>query len=192
MPKPSVALWRAKPITSVSASATSPLPADWPMARPSEKLCRPMPVAIMSASQAADVKPDRAGTFELGSRCSARAEHLLAALGADPAVVVDEAHQPDAGAEREQRSEPRELEPRPALVDGLLERLLHRHDPVGKHVVEQEEEDARRHAAEGSLQAHVGALQPSQRQTDEDRHAGEGAEYEDLRRAQVKSSCHWL
>ena len=50
MPKPSVALCSAKPITSKVASATSLLAADWPMARPSAKLCSPMPTAIKSAS----------------------------------------------------------------------------------------------------------------------------------------------
>ena len=49
MPKPSVALCSAKPMTSTVARATSPLAADWPMARPSAKLCRPMPTAISSA-----------------------------------------------------------------------------------------------------------------------------------------------
>src|SRR3989442_12663417 len=50
MPKPSVTLWSAKPITSTSAKATAPLAADWPIASPSERLCRPSPVAIIIAS----------------------------------------------------------------------------------------------------------------------------------------------
>ena len=39
-------------------------------------------------------QPDWARSLELGRRRSARAEHLPAALGADPAVVVDETQQP--------------------------------------------------------------------------------------------------
>src|SRR2546428_13328656 len=50
MPKPSVMLWSAKPITSTSAKATAPLAADWPIASPSDRLCRPSPVAIIIAS----------------------------------------------------------------------------------------------------------------------------------------------
>ena len=33
-------------MTSNSASDTEPCFADWPMAKPSEKLCRPIPVAM--------------------------------------------------------------------------------------------------------------------------------------------------
>ena len=53
IPKPSVALWSAKPITSSVASAISLLAAAWPIARPSAKLCRPMPTAINSESRRA-------------------------------------------------------------------------------------------------------------------------------------------
>ena len=53
MPKPSVPLWSAKPMISTSARLVSPRAADCPMARPSAKLCRPMPVAIRTASQLA-------------------------------------------------------------------------------------------------------------------------------------------
>ena len=60
MPKPSVALWRPKPITSTSARLISPEAADWPMARPSEKLCRPIPTAIISERDwAGDSAPGR-------------------------------------------------------------------------------------------------------------------------------------
>ena len=49
MPKPSVALWSPKPMISATASEISPFAADWPIASPSEKLCRPMPMAMNSA-----------------------------------------------------------------------------------------------------------------------------------------------
>ena len=64
MPKPSVALCNAKPMTSSVASAISPCAADWPMARPSAKLCRPMPTAINKASRRAgdqEARPMRDG-----------------------------------------------------------------------------------------------------------------------------------
>ena len=57
MPKPSVALWRPKPMMRTSASVTWSWAADCPIASPSEKLCSPMPVAISSASQAAGERP---------------------------------------------------------------------------------------------------------------------------------------
>ena len=57
MPKPSVALWSAKPITSTIARLISSLAADWPIASPSEKLCRPMPVAMKTASHFAGESP---------------------------------------------------------------------------------------------------------------------------------------
>ena len=50
MPKPSVTLCSAKPITSTSAKAIAPVAADCPIARPSDRLCRPSPVAIIIAS----------------------------------------------------------------------------------------------------------------------------------------------
>ena len=53
MPKPSVALCSAKPITSSVASAISLAAAACPIASPSAKLCRPMPTAISSASRRA-------------------------------------------------------------------------------------------------------------------------------------------
>ena len=49
----------------------------------------------------------------------------------------------------------------PPPSTAFFECLLHRHDPVGEHVVEQEEEDARRHAAERNLQANVRAPNPA-------------------------------
>ena len=50
MPKPSVMLCRAKPITSTTAKATAPVAADCPIANPSDRLCSPSPVAIIIAS----------------------------------------------------------------------------------------------------------------------------------------------
>ena len=52
MPKPSVALCRPKPMIRTIARLISPVAPAWPIARPSEKLCSPIPVAIRSDSQA--------------------------------------------------------------------------------------------------------------------------------------------
>ena len=57
IPNPSVALWSPKPMMSSSARLISPLAADWPMARPSEKLCSPMPTAISRARCSAAERP---------------------------------------------------------------------------------------------------------------------------------------
>src|SRR5438874_1460049 len=53
MPKPSVALWSPKPMISTNARLISPFAADWPIARPSEKLWNPMPTAMRRASREA-------------------------------------------------------------------------------------------------------------------------------------------
>ena len=53
MPNPSVALCAPKPITRSKARLSSPAAADEPIARPSPKLCRPMPTAMSSDSSAA-------------------------------------------------------------------------------------------------------------------------------------------
>ena len=50
MPKPSVALCRAKPMTSTVAKAISLLAAACPIANPSAKLCSPIPMAISKES----------------------------------------------------------------------------------------------------------------------------------------------
>src|SRR5919197_385685 len=47
MPKPSVALWSAKPTISTVANPISPARADTPIARPSAKLWRPIAAAIV-------------------------------------------------------------------------------------------------------------------------------------------------
>ena len=107
------------PITSVSASVTSSAAADCPIARPSEKLWSPMPVAIMSASQALTSARQVVPGPRTPPPTPLRARASSAALGSDPTVVIDEAHQPGTGAEREQRGQPRELEPRATLVDSL-------------------------------------------------------------------------
>ena len=83
-----------------SASETSPAAADWPIARPSPKLWRPIPVAIRSASR-------RAGREALDPRARARTRRPprrpgptsgVARRRLQPAVVVDEAHQADREA----------------------------------------------------------------------------------------------
>jgi hypothetical protein len=47
IPKPSVALWSAKPTISTTASVISPVLAETPIASPSAKLCSPIAVAIV-------------------------------------------------------------------------------------------------------------------------------------------------
>jgi hypothetical protein len=57
MPRPSVALWRPKPMIRTIARLSLSAAADWPIASPSEKLCNPMPVAMKRASQRAGDMP---------------------------------------------------------------------------------------------------------------------------------------
>jgi hypothetical protein len=52
MPKPSVALWSPKPMIRTIARLISPCAPACPIASPSEKLCRPIPVAISSERKA--------------------------------------------------------------------------------------------------------------------------------------------
>ena len=142
---PSVALCSPKPMIRASASAISSCAADCPIASPSEKLCRPMPVAISSASQRAGRQADepvprrtrqptrRPGRASPCSRCAR-----------DPAVVVDEGHQPGRRAGGEQDREPGEPRPRAAVVDRPFQRLLDRLDAVLDDLDEQEEQDAGR------------------------------------------------
>ena len=59
MPKPSVALWSPKPMIRTIARLISPWAPAWPIARPSEKLCSPIPVAI-SSDRKADAESDAA------------------------------------------------------------------------------------------------------------------------------------
>ena len=54
MPKPSVPLCKAKPMTNIRASPTLPAAAELPMASPSAKLCSPIPTAIMIANRLAE------------------------------------------------------------------------------------------------------------------------------------------
>ena len=53
MPNPSVALCAPNPITRSTARLSWPAAADEPIASPSPKLCRPIPVAMSSDSSAA-------------------------------------------------------------------------------------------------------------------------------------------
>ena len=57
--KPSVALWSPNPITSTTARLVRSCAADWPIARPSEKLCNPMPVAMKTDNHCAADSPGR-------------------------------------------------------------------------------------------------------------------------------------
>ena len=123
-----------------TASAISSRAADWPIARPSEKLCRPIPVAmktreLLRGREAAEA----AAALELRRRGGARAEHPARALALHPRVVPDEAEQARREADRQQQGEPRE----PAAV-AVLERRLDRVDRGREDVPEQEEQDAGR------------------------------------------------
>ena len=90
-----------KPMIRTSASATSSGAADWPIASPSPKLCRPIPVAIRSASRAAGRQRSiHDAMLELVDRGGARADERRRARACHPAVVVDEAHQADARSRR--------------------------------------------------------------------------------------------
>ena len=100
MPKPSVALCRPKPITSITARAISPAAADCPIARPSAKLCRPMPTAISSERRrAADQRRDPAAlrSPRMSSR-RARTAAPAARPARHPALVEDQRQQPGGEA----------------------------------------------------------------------------------------------
>ena len=173
MPKPSVALWRPKPTIRTTARLISPEAPAWPMASPSEKLCRPMPVAINTREPRRSRERRDPRLLELGGGRRTGPERRLVPLPLHPAVVVDEAHQPDGEADREQGRVPGEVRPAPA-VHRTGERLVHRLDRAVDHVVEQEEEDARGERAQRRLQPDVRCRQPPQRETDEDRRSGDG------------------
>ena len=59
MPRPSVTLWIMKPTIRNVPSVSSPTPNDVPMARPSPRLCRPMPTATSVASARPETAPFR-------------------------------------------------------------------------------------------------------------------------------------
>ncbi len=126
MPKPSVALWRAKPTISVVASATSPAWAETPMARPSLKLCTPMAIAISipmrsalgtgRASVASGEPLEHERLRSAGDRRGRAAEH--------PALEGAQAHQAGAEADDGHRQQPGEAAPGGLARLRLLERPL--------------------------------------------------------------------
>jgi len=80
MPNPSVALWRANPMTSRVASATSSRAADCPIASPSAKLCRPMPTAMSSANRRAGdhaATPDTRSVADIAPGPTRRVDALV-------------------------------------------------------------------------------------------------------------------
>ena len=108
-----------------------------------------------------------AGTDERGRAARRAALH--------PLRVVDEPHQAEREAGEPDRAEGGEGAP-VASVELLLDRL----DRPGEHVPEQEEEDARRKRAHPRTRGGAEIAQPSHRQPEEDRPAGDRAEEERL------------
>ncbi len=84
MPNPSVALCRAKPMISTVARAISLRAAACPMARPSAKLCNPIPTAINNASCLA-------GDQEASPRLSPARSVAAIAPGPPPLVAAERA-----------------------------------------------------------------------------------------------------
>ena len=171
----------------------APDAADCPIARPSEKLCSPMPVAIISDRDWAG--ESRAGrTATLGDRGRAEAPEVLAAAALhDQLVEVDEAHQSDREADDEDRGQPGEAPPRAVVVErGGVERGLDRLDSGRQHVPEEEEQDARRGRAEQRAGPGREVLQAARGEAEEDRQPGDRPEYENLSLRHPSPFARWL
>ena len=153
MPRPSVTLWTMKPTIRKVPRASSPTANDDPMARPSPRLCRPMPTAISDAR----ASPWRGCAAGAGLR-SARREALGDPRQGQIARRHPQQHQPG----------PAERAGQPRLE---LQRLRQRVDG-------QEGEEAAREGHERGQQARIRApqrRQPQHPQADGD-HAHEEAD----------------
>ncbi len=147
MPKPSVALCRPKPMTRARARLSSSAAADCPIARPSEKLWSPIPVAMKTASQLEGRHPDDVLLrLVLGDRRCAGTEHRLRAPPPEPAVVQREGHQTDCEAGGQEYRQPEKS----SVVPGR-QRFLHRLDRGREHIPQEEDQDPGSHGAQERL-----------------------------------------
>ena len=162
--------------------------ADWPIARPSEKLCSPMPVAMKIASQrAGDIPAKWCVVLELGGRGRAGAEEGAAAAAFHPDVVVDEAHQPDEKPAVSRNASQAKRPSWPSSRAVSTGSTAPRHD-----VPEEEDQDAGRGRGEERLRRGGDVLHAADRQAEEDREAGDGAEHESLQRCSCKGAPYRL
>ena len=140
MPKPSVALCSAKPMIRTSASETSSGAAAWPIARPSPKLCRPMPVAIRSASRRAGVRRSiQRARAELVDRGRARPDERRGAPAASSSGRSRRGSSARRRSRRRAAARARRTRPQSCASSGGLDRL----DAVREHVPEQEDAGCR-------------------------------------------------
>ena len=130
---------------AASARLISPEAADWPIARPSEKLCKPMPGAINSERVCAAVSALDGTSYSAIAAAPRLRKPSCRRRRGDHLVGVDEAHEPDREAADEDRREAREPGPRAVVVErGRVEGGGDRLDPGGQRVPEEEQQDARR------------------------------------------------
>ena len=116
MPMPSVTLWMAKPTTRKVASAAAPVASAAPTARPSPRLCRPMPSAMKKASASALRRAARRGgrwprRTSSGQRRDDQNSDVAAAAGRAPRrraraprQRVDEQEQQQPDGQRQQEA----------------------------------------------------------------------------------------
>ena len=120
-----------------------------------------MPVAIRSASRcpgARRMNHERASNSAHGSGPGPTARRRRPVL--HPAVVVDEAHEPEDETGTEQERQAGELAPGSTLGHGVLQRLLDRTHAVHEHVPEEEDQDPGRERAQRGPQAVADRLVP--------------------------------
>ena len=108
--------------TRISANAVSPMAADWPIASPSDRLCRPSPIAVPSAMSWVDSPSARRRRTRLANQTSDSSPN---------AIESAKASEVDDEVGRSGRS------PR-----GRLERSLDRLDGRREDVPDQEQDDA--------------------------------------------------
>jgi hypothetical protein len=185
MPKPSVALCRPKPMTSIVANATSPRAADCPIARPSAKLCAPIPTAIGNANRRCGV---HAATFHLDVARSATAiapgpNRRATAASACLTIHISYATSPPSSncqLNTEQtaitqcctESFVSVVHPIPSLVDRF---------PTGReHVPCEEQQNADRDRVQRGTQRRCRMAQPTRRHAKHDRYAGDETEQQNF------------
>ena len=182
MPNPSVALCRAKPMTRIVASPMAPVAALPPMARPSPKLCSPMPAAISRDRRRAADQPatpvlaavSSPGNMAPGPKLLGRPRP------AKPPFVIDQAQQAGANAEEEEgavaeyRPDPRG--PVVEVPEGCIQRLVRVHE----HVPDEEQQNPDGDGVEELAKARPGRAQPAQGQPEQDGHTGDKAEEQGL------------
>ena len=159
-----------------TASAISSRAADWPIARPSEKLCRPIPVAMKTESCCAGESPPRPPPRSNSAVEAAPGPSIRRARWR----FIHASYQTRLSRPAEKPTVSSSGEPGEPSAVAVLERRLDRLDRRGEDVPEQEEQDPGRGRGEERLHRRRHAPHPGHRQAEEDRQAGDRAEEEDL------------